>query len=123
MAIFRERYILKGQIACDVVFLPKKNWSMRSNSHFSPPDDGKISHYRTSSKKNRCQSSCKCTQCWKSINEGTLSMIKTCFVIESINDAFCLFFTLTCILKLLEIICYLHNIIFAHSHFQPLFVQ
>ena len=29
MAIFREKYVLKGQIACYVVFLPKKNLSMR----------------------------------------------------------------------------------------------
>ena len=41
MGIFREKYILKGHIACCVAFLPKKNWSMRSGSHFSPSDDGK----------------------------------------------------------------------------------
>ena len=114
MPIFREKYILKGQIVYFGVFLSKKNWSMRSGSYFFPPDDGRTSLYRTSPGTVRCQSSCKCTQCWKSINEGPLSMIKICFVIESINDAFCLFFTLKCISKLLEIICYLHNIIFAH---------
>ena len=55
---------------------------------FSPSDDGKIGLYSTSSEKDRCQSSCKCTQCWKLINEGPPSMNETCFVIESINDAF-----------------------------------
>ena len=88
MPIFREKYILKGQIVYFGVFLSKKNWSMRSGSYFFPPDDGRTSLYRTSPGTVRCQSSCKCTQYWKSINEGPLSMIKTCFVIESINDAF-----------------------------------
>jgi hypothetical protein len=37
MDIFKEKYILKGHIACYVVFLPKKNLSMRSSSLFSHP--------------------------------------------------------------------------------------
>jgi hypothetical protein len=36
MAVFREKYISKGHIACYVVFLPKKNWPKRFDSHFFP---------------------------------------------------------------------------------------
>ena len=93
MAIFRENYVLKDHIACCVVFLSKKSLSMRSGSHFFPPNDGKIGLYSTSSRKDRCQSSCNCTQRWKLINEGPPSILETCFVIKSINDAVCLFFT------------------------------
>jgi hypothetical protein len=114
MDLCREKYVLKGHIACYVVFLSKKICSRGLVVISSPSNDGKIGLYSTSSRKVRCQSSCECTQCWKLINEGHPSMNETCFVIESISDAFGLFFTLICISKLLEFICYLHNIIFTH---------
>ena len=79
--------------------------------NFFPPNDEKMGLYSTNSRKDRCQSSCKCTQCWKSINYMPPSMLKMCFVIEFINDALCLFLTLMCIWS-----CLNSSIIFTISY-------